>query len=552
MPLRFTPFARITCASVVAALAAVAALVLAAPARAHAVLLASDPPAGATLAVPPDRVVLTFSESVSLALGGVAVYAPDGHTIANGPASVAGNRVTVPIGAHGEGTHAVSWRVLSADGHPVSGAFVFHVGQPSAGSLGEEIARREAETDSGLELAFALSRTAYLLGILLAAGGAIFAAVVVPTWRARWLVAALAVAAVALVVAFFLEAAIAAGIPLSDTLDWTLLRMQADTVYGNGTLFRLALTVVALGACLAARRDSGAWSRRAAAATGVCLVGSLSITGHALSTDPIWLRLPLDMLHSLCAALWLGGLLQLWHYVQGEGLDPRLVGRFSQLAFAAVCGLVVTGSYAALAESGYSLSALIGTTYGWLLTGKLAAFAATIPLAYLNRSRNVPGLALEGAPTRETLRRFVAVEAALLLAVVGVTAWLIQAQPARHAAHRASAASEDVEVTKTLASGARLRFIVRPAAVGPNAVEVTVRRPGGAFDASVSEVTVTAASRERGIAPLRIPTRRIAPGRAEAPAAVLPLAGRWQFVIAIRRGEFDEERTEIEAEIAGR
>jgi copper transport protein len=523
-------------------------LAFAGAARAHAVLLATDPERGETLTAAPERVTLTFSENVSLALGAVEAFAPDGERVTAGEARVSGNRVTLPLETHEQGTYAVSWRVLSADGHAVGGAFVFNVGHASANSVGLKKAQAAASTDRALRVSYTAVRFVYLLGILLAAGGAIFAAFVAPGWRPRLLRPMLLVVIAASIVGFFLQTAVAAHVGVLDTFDGSLIRKQAQTVYGNGAIVRIVLASAALAASAVLARPSRRAERAAAAAVFACLALSQSIAGHAIATSPIWARLPLDMLHMLLAAAWLGGLFQLWRYLRGSAVEGTYVVRYSNVAFISVCGLVATGAFAGLAEAGYSLGTLVTTLYGWILLGKLGAFACTVPLAQVNRTRNVPRLVLSPEPlTRQTLAQYVRGEIVILLAVVGLTAWLIETQAPRHARHQA-AAPQRIDQIRTLPSGGTVQLVVEPGAVGPNTIAISVQKAGKA-DVTVDEVTLTARSTEREIEPLELGVRKAGPGRWVGTGAVLPLAGRWRFDIGVRRGEFDLEDASVEARV---
>ena len=114
----------------------IAILILAlacASAFAHAVLIGSDPVDGAVLGEAPSRLVLTFSEPVSplvlrlVAADGTATVLDGFHLDGNTVASTRCLRSR-------NGTHALSWRVVSADGHPVGGSVLFSVGAPSPGA----------------------------------------------------------------------------------------------------------------------------------------------------------------------------------------------------------------------------------------------------------------------------------------------------------------------------------------------------------------------------------------------------------------------------------
>src|SRR5688572_6896146 len=114
------------------------AFLAAAPASAHAALVNSDPGNGTIVPDAPNKVTLTFSESVQLLSDKLRVIGPDGERVDQGEPSVAGTQVTIPVRSGGpRGTYLVSYRVISADSHPVAGTITYSVGAastpPSAG-----------------------------------------------------------------------------------------------------------------------------------------------------------------------------------------------------------------------------------------------------------------------------------------------------------------------------------------------------------------------------------------------------------------------------------
>jgi methionine-rich copper-binding protein CopC len=105
-----------------------AVLVAAAPASAHSLLLESSPAAGAVVAAPPAQIALRFNNRIEKPLSSVRLLGPDGAPVTL--AAVVGgapDRLVAAVPALGAGRYRVEWRVLSADGHLVSGAFSFAV-----------------------------------------------------------------------------------------------------------------------------------------------------------------------------------------------------------------------------------------------------------------------------------------------------------------------------------------------------------------------------------------------------------------------------------------
>lgn len=115
-------------AALAAALAGVVAGGWNLPASAHASLVASDPADGQRFDRLPERVTLEFSEPIS-APAYVVVTAPDGSRADQGEVRVDGAEVSVALGGSApEGTYGAAFRVVSEDGHPVTGRIGFVVG----------------------------------------------------------------------------------------------------------------------------------------------------------------------------------------------------------------------------------------------------------------------------------------------------------------------------------------------------------------------------------------------------------------------------------------
>ena len=109
-------------------IACLALLGLAAPASAHNSLVGSTPLDGTTMESGPDQIELKFDQPVQMGQGlnSIAVIGPNNDHWEGGPAQVASNVVTAPVRPLGPaGAYKVGWRILSADGHPVSGELTF-------------------------------------------------------------------------------------------------------------------------------------------------------------------------------------------------------------------------------------------------------------------------------------------------------------------------------------------------------------------------------------------------------------------------------------------
>ncbi|GIH99537.1 copper resistance CopC family protein [Planobispora takensis] len=112
-------------------LACTALLGVAGPARAHNVLIDSDPDDGARLAAAPQRITLTFDQTVRQGFAQISVTGPDGRRWEEGATAVDGAKASVtlkPLGPAGE--YVVGYRILSSDGHPVADKLTFTLTAP--------------------------------------------------------------------------------------------------------------------------------------------------------------------------------------------------------------------------------------------------------------------------------------------------------------------------------------------------------------------------------------------------------------------------------------
>ncbi|MCF3136242.1 copper resistance CopC/CopD family protein [Streptomyces olivochromogenes] len=394
-------------------------------ASAHAALRGSDPADGTVLKSAPGSVTLTFTESVGLLDDSFRVYDPDNRQVrigepGHGEAGSDTARVTLPARL-GTGTYTVAWRVVSADSHPISGAFTFSVGKPSATTVPASTGAVEDPATSSL---YDIARYAAYLALALLIGTVTFLAVCRPpeagplrgpVLTGWWTLLA------ATVVLLVLRAPYEEGTGPATAFDLAALERTLTSRPGLALLARLALLLVVGAVLLGLKRLPGLerlerperLERRSGpvlAVTAALAVG-LALTWAAAEHASAGIQVPVAMtsavLHLLAMAVWLGGLTALLAtlYRAAGPVPPAVVARFSRLAFAAVTVLVVTGVYQSWRGLG-SWDALTGTSYGRLLIVKLAAVALLLTAAGLSR-RLTARLATAKATTRERVPELV-------------------------------------------------------------------------------------------------------------------------------------------------
>jgi methionine-rich copper-binding protein CopC len=109
----------------------------AAPASAHASLVRSSPADQSSVATGPSTVKLTFDENVRMP-SVILVTDSDGASVVAGKTTVVDNIASTPVKTGTSGNYTVAYRVVSADGHPVSGRLTFTVGSAAPGAGGAE------------------------------------------------------------------------------------------------------------------------------------------------------------------------------------------------------------------------------------------------------------------------------------------------------------------------------------------------------------------------------------------------------------------------------
>ncbi|MFE2282725.1 copper resistance protein CopC [Streptomyces sp. NPDC059443] len=394
----------------------------AAPASAHAALTASDPKDGAVVATAPAQVTLSFSEGVAMNGDSIRVLDPQGKRVDTGELRdlCSGNVIrygTALRPGQPEGTYTVAWQAISADSHPVSGAFTFSIGAPSQTSV-----KLPAQTvgDGPVAIAYDVARYTAYAGFAVLVGGAGF---ILICWRRgaaerpmqKLVVRAWVTLTVATLAMLLLRNPYTGSGNFADVFDLAGLKAVLETKSGASLVSRLlllgaaALFIAVLFGAYARRHQSGGAgsSGKGSAGTtdedadgesdllfGLAIGGTVVAAGiaatwalaeHASTGIQPGLAMPVDIVHLLAVATWLGGLTALLvalHKV--PGIEREAIRRFSAVAFVSVLVLATTGTYQAWRQVG-SWSALTGTSYGQLLLVKLGLIGVLVGIASVSR-----------------------------------------------------------------------------------------------------------------------------------------------------------------------
>lgn len=600
------------------------------PASAHAALTGSDPADGAVVDTAPKEVTLSFSEAIAVGDDSIRVLDPSGKradTDAEPKDLSEGSTVRYGVALHSglpDGTYTVAWQAISADSHPISGAFTFSIGAPSDTT----VALPSQEAGGGpVGVVYDIARYAAYGGFVLLVGGSAF---VLACWRGgatalpmqRLVVRGWLTLTAATLVMLLLRNPYTGSGKFADAFDLAGLQAVLDTKPGAALVSRLlllgaaALFIAVLFGTYARREDErekkdltfGLAVGGGVVATGIAATWAMS--EHASTGIQANIAMPVDVLHLLAVAAWLGGLASLLVALyRTPDIGSAAVRRFSAVAFGSVVVLAATGIYQSWRQVG-SWSALTGTRYGQLLILKVALIAVLLAVAWFSRrwtgrltdsaaaseeaSEEEPAsdsdsvsadpdpdperaaqLARQRAaltatkkkrirdadPQRSGLRRSVLAEAAVAVVLLAVTTMLTSTEPGRTEEEAAAgtpsasapAAGGPVNLKMPFDTGGQngkgtVRIDIEPGRTGSNDLHVWIDGSDGK-PMDVPELKLALTLESKDIGPLPVVPDRLAEGHWSASAVQIPMAGDWKIDVTVRTSDIDQVTIDKNAKI---
>ncbi|MHC5905146.1 copper resistance CopC/CopD family protein [Streptomyces sp. S6] len=598
----------------------------AAPASAHAALTGSDPTQGSVVAQAPTQVTLTFSEKIATSADSVRVLDPKGNRVDAGkPNNTDGASYAVPLrGGLPDGTYTVTYQIVSEDSHPVAGAFTFSIGAPSQTSVSSSV--REAGGgvvgalyDTGRYLSYA--------GFIVLVGGAAF---VLACWsrgssvRAvqRLVVGGWLTLTASTLFLLLVRGSYTGSGKVGDIFDLALLGDVLQTKSGAALVSRLlllaaaALFIAVLFGAYDKREDEEKRDLTFGLAVGGTVVAaglaaSWALAEHASTGVQAGIAMPVDIVHLLAVALWLGGLttllVALYRAPADRPVEASAVRRFSQIAFGSVLALVATGIYQSWRQLG-SWSAFTETTYGQLLLVKIGLVVVLVGVASVSRrwtgrlaeAGDTEVVATEAVTTvsasgddrkraaqlarqqaavdsarqkklrdgdanRFGLRRSVLAEAGVAVVLLAVTTILTSTEPGRTELDAKAAGSVSSSTLPSDGTGGALTLDMSfdtggakgkgvvtvdmdPAGTGPNEMHVYVTDANGQpFDVPELKVSFTLESQKIG--PLPVTPDHITTGHWAKNGVQIPVAGEWKVAVTVRTSDIDQTTISKNAQI---
>lgn len=509
-----------------------------APADAHAALTESHPADGAVLVEAPAQLKLKFNEAVAPLV--LRLVSADGTTVVLDRYRMEGATIVIDAPDIGAGSHVLSWRVASEDGHPIGGSVLFSVGAPSAGAT----SGAPAQVDRPVFASIWLAKVVIYLGLFIGIGGFCFGAVMAPLPRGARQVSILTllVGLAAVPLSVGVQGLDALAAPFGGLVEPDVWRAGFGTSYG---------TTAVIAACAMAAALLGSFSRSTVVTRTLAiaaLVGggaTLAASGHASATAPQLLMRPAVFLHVIGVTLWTGALLPLGLILRQRRDDAgAALHRFSRFIPYVLAPLVVSGVVLAVVQVAHP-AALWSTAYGRVLLAKLMLLLGLFALAAINRWHLTrPAQVGEPAATRRLVRA-IAVETVLAAIILGVVAtWRFTPPPRALDSGTARTVAIHLHAEQAMA-----HLTITPAQTGPVTASIDLVT-NDLKPLQARGVTLVLANPEVGIEPIRRAATGIGDGAWQIDDLIVPIAGRWSVRLDVLISDFEQVRLESNFEIA--
>ena len=254
-------------------------------------------------------------------------------------------------------------------------------------------------------------------------------------------------------------------------------------------------------------------------------------SGHAALAPPRAVALPAVTLHAAALIFWMGSLLPLLAALRSPEPDPVL-RRFSSIAVPTVAVLFLSGATLTWLQAG-SPEALLDSSYGIVLTLKMALVAGLLALAMRNRLVLTPALATGKAVAAPRLTRAIRAEIVLGLAILALASAFRLTPPPRAVIEPAEPLYAHIHTDRAMAD-----IRLTPGRAGP--VEVMLGFQTGDFAELVpQEVKVVFAQPAAGIEAIRLTALQGGDGLWHTGPVTLPVSGSWDVTLRLLISDFE-------------
>ncbi|WP_110927938.1 copper resistance CopC/CopD family protein [Bacillus massiliglaciei] len=308
---------------------------------AHAILEKAAPASDSQLEASPEEVVLYFNERLEKELYSIKVLNEDGDIVSQNKTIMSKDQkyIKQTLPSLPEGNYAVTYSILSADGHPVKGSYVFSIGEGAAGNHESLLHLSQKDTHSAFfNIVNNAVRILYFMCLLLTSGWMIWGSVNKAVQgeleidfrrKSRYMQICLLIITACMGILQFTEL-------LNSWNPHDIWSVLTDTAIGISWLLSMLLLCLGFLILFRFKWIDCLWAFLVLAVT--------SINGHAMAVEPAIFTILLDIIHLLAAAIWAGGLFYIVLYWKKQREHAkRFLPIFSQAALISILILTVTG-----------------------------------------------------------------------------------------------------------------------------------------------------------------------------------------------------------------
>jgi len=490
---------------------------------AHAVIESTEPAANSVVSKAPNSVSLNFDEPVDTALGWMRVFDSDGERVVTAKLGRGDGDdwVRVAMPELEDGGYLVVWRVMSADGHAVEGAFGFQIGESSL-PVGNEVVSTVVGSQGDDPLPGRVAGVGrYISYAALALLFGLFVLNIVSR-RLRLSIVG-GVGAVSVLVVLLMTGPNTLSGSFTDAFDVSLLADTMNTRSGTMMVARI-LFFVAI-AIVGSRMP-----RRMLGLILVLLAGTFAAGGHSGSESPVAIAVLVTTVHVIAVSIWIGGIIAVLVGGATSNLESG-VQRFAKIMNFVLPAVVLSGVLTAARNLG-GLSGLFDSTYGKITITKFLLVVAMGVLALIVRRK------LQGSTQP---KKVLAAEAAFGLAAFVLASVLAVTPPI--------SASGTVFQRTAVEAGLVANITVDPVGTGANEIHVLFSPPGGALS-RVGNVTIRYSLPERSVPNLDATVSEASPNHWIG-VLNFPYTGIWKVEVFVKPTPNDTVRFVFEVAIGG-
>ena len=514
-------------------------------AMAHSYLVKSNPSQNEVLSETPQTISLQFSEAIQSSFHTINLVNSKGEKIKLEKTNVSKKNPSIleaQLDSDLEkSTYTVQWKVLSADGHSISGTIPFSI-RTNIDNTSLMEAKSNSDTPKGdmiglrflLYISFALYIGVIIFHLFLYDKSLHAAHNDIYSKSSNFIWLSLIGMAISLILNLPLQTTLNADVSWTEIFTSSyLVDTIYKTTYGDIWILQIFLLIIlVISTYLAIRKKFHSpikhWIIPLLTFVGLLLTKAMS--GHANSTNPKFIPVLMDLLHLSASSIWIGVLLVFVLLLprkitnENKELYWNSINRFSLWATICISVIVVTGVYSSLLYVP-TIYSLFHTLYGKLLIGKIGLFVIMLLLGAFHFVKGKKRGAIE-------LKFSILIELVVGLFVVIMVGILTNS---------ATALSSPGPFTqsKVMENGYEVSLQISPNIEGENSFDVTIVDEEGKKVENVEQMSLTFRHLDMTMGENTIVLKQIATGKFQTKGLYANMAGNWNVTVHVLTKSLD-------------